>query len=382
MKSSVAPSAGVDLTAGDSVSKIASEFCKRTYQNGKPYVSVDASPNRHFRGPLSYRVEVPKGAAFTLAPDGIGTKVGLIASGGTFTTAGHDLVAMTADDVSRWGGLPLVMTNVLDIRHPGAYGSKTRQAILELYQGLHDAAMHADLVLLNGETAQLGTYVGSEETEPLLAFNWSGMVQGLMPKRIIDGSRVGHGQPVVALRERGFRSNGMTDVRAALRQHLGDGWASEEEGRSLAREAAWPSTIYSPLLARANGWRNLEDVVDITYIAHITGGGIRDKFGRDAIMRFGFSAWLYNLFDPPDMMRWCAQMLGKTNEEAHATWNCGNGMLVVLADDEEAIRFISLAKREGYEARMCGVVTKPDGEPTLKMTSRFDYRNFDYCGAG
>ncbi len=56
----------------------------------------------------------PEGYSFVSGSDGIGTKVVLADAMENYRTMARDLIAMSADDIARWGGLPLVYANVVD----------------------------------------------------------------------------------------------------------------------------------------------------------------------------------------------------------------------------------------------------------------------------
>ena len=62
---------------------------------------------------------LPEGYTFTTVNDGIGTKVVLTEAADTFGQSAYDVVAMCSTDISRYGGKPLVFSNVLDVKTLG-----------------------------------------------------------------------------------------------------------------------------------------------------------------------------------------------------------------------------------------------------------------------
>lgn len=366
-----------DFDGNDAVSRIAAKYCSMTDGNCAPYIRI-IRPKGNFRGPSRFELNhehLPRDAVFTLAPDGIGTKPGLVDIRRRHKTAGWDLCAMPSTDVSRWGGKPVLMTNVLDVRTAGEPRSPQRQAVIDLYAGLYEASMEVGWTIFNGETAIMGPFVGSEVPDPTLPFLWAGVGFGIYrDDRLIDGSRVAAKQYVVAVRECGLRGNGYTDMRKALAARFGEAWWDHPDAQEWIEAAAVPSVIYDKLLADANGWNPHFERIDISYIAHITGGGICDKFGQDAILYFGFDAELSDLYDPLPVMHACKEWLGQSMpaERAYRSNNGGQGLLVVIESEEEALRFIKLAATHGKEARICGRIGQRSDNPKLVIHSKYD----------
>jgi len=105
---------GVDVVEGDKFSAFAGSLCRETYNNS-PFIEVRDFSREHFRGPRGFRpIHLPDGCYFDLAPDGEGTKPVLTDAAGYHDEAAKGWVAMTCGDITRWGGLPLVLVNNLD----------------------------------------------------------------------------------------------------------------------------------------------------------------------------------------------------------------------------------------------------------------------------
>lgn len=211
--------AGVDVKVGDEASKIASEYCKSTYGNSKVANVVDMSDG-NFHGPRGVDLHDEyrqKPYYLSCAPDGIGTKVVLHDSAKSWELAAFDLLAMTGFDLVRWGGLPIFFTSVLDVSKLGTNGSDSFNATVALYAGAAKAASEVNMIILNGETAELGAQVASENPDATLKFNWGGSAQGLFHRdKMILGKTLKKGQLIMLLKENGFRSNGISLVRAIL----------------------------------------------------------------------------------------------------------------------------------------------------------------------
>ena len=379
---------GVDIEAGDDFSAFANKVARETWKHSR-FVHIHDLSKGHFRGPMMLLPSdtMPKGCGFDFAPDGVGTKVTLITEALSHRQAARDVLAMTAGDITRYGGLPVAFSNVLDVRKLGDPGTPSRQAFEQLILGLADAALEQGIVLYRGETAELGDCVSSENPEAVTHFNWAGFAIGLHhPDKVITGERLKPGQPIVAIRENGFRSNGMSTVRKALRMKFGEEyngkWWENPKARNSIRAAAAPSVLPDRFLAEVNGWYDPEFVaqIRIVAIAHITGGGILGKFGNDILFPMGLSADLPNLYEPPPVMLDCVEWRGFTDsEEIYKTLGCGQCVLVVLENNRDAKLFVELAKHQGLDAQPAGNIEDNDETgPALRIDSKFDGKEFTY----
>jgi len=196
---------GVDIEAGDDFSALAGNLCRTTWNNSKFVKVHDFS--KHFRGPRGYSFEnLPEGCFEMGAPDGVGTKVAFTTAAKMHLHSAKDLVAMGAADITRWGGMPVAFFNVLDVSTLREKGSAERALFEGLMIGLKKLADEQKMVLLGGETAELGAYVGSENEQSLTKYNWAGFTIGVNhPDKIITGERIESGDVVVAFREHGFQ---------------------------------------------------------------------------------------------------------------------------------------------------------------------------------
>ncbi|MFA6215334.1 MAG: AIR synthase related protein [Patescibacteria group bacterium] len=365
---------GVDTVEGDSLSACAGKLCASTYGNS-PLIEVYDMSQGNFRGPRGYRlVQVPPDCVMTLAPDGVGTKVVVIDASFGHRKAGFDLAAMTGMDITRWGGKPLVFTNVLDTFTIGKQGDRTNVASRELLAGLVDAAKVLQMVVLNGETAELSSCVGSENPDATVMFNWAGVAWGIYhPKKMILGDTLAPGQSIMALKD-WFRSNGHSSARKALAMHFGPKWWENPDATETIAAVATPSMLYDPFLNHVHGWDNpdLCPIIPIHLIVHNSGGAIEDKFAKDLLFPAGLSAELDDLFDPPQAMKDIVTWRGMTDLDWLGTFNGGQGALVVV-DPENEGQFIDLAESYGVTARRCGriIETAASEMPQVCVLSKF-----------
>ncbi len=246
---------GVDVAEEASFSSYAGSVCKQSYSNS-PFVEVHDLSQGQFRGPRPVTFKnLPAGYLLEASADGLGTKGVLIDAANVYETAAYDLVAMVATDITRYGGLPLFLTNILDTVSVGNEGDKVNDAHKRLVIGLGEAARASGVVVLKGETAQMGACIGSDLEHSPTRFNWGATMFGVYhPDRIITGDALAVGQKVIALRERGFRCNGISSVRKALRMHYGEEWWDNADAAEDIQKAAVPSVLYDTYVSTLNGW--------------------------------------------------------------------------------------------------------------------------------
>lgn len=366
---------GVNINTGDAFSSFCGDICKSTYENS-PFVDVYDLSKGNFRGPRGFKLRgLPAQSLLTMVTDGIGTKTIPIVASGQLKTAASNVIAMTAMDITRYGGLPLVFMNIFDVRSLGELNSETYQMCEDVMIGLQEIANDNDYVLLSGETAELGVCVGSDNPSAKLAFNWGGTMFGVYhPDKMIYGHTLQPGQIIIALRD-DFRSNGISSVRKALRIRYGDNWFNEPAAMNDIIAASGPSVQYDRLLNYANGWirddnkASLKPIIPMHLIVHLSGGAFESKLGNDILKPLGLSAELYDLFAPPEIMLKCADWRGLSDHECYSTWNGGQGAIVVV-DRKNVKKFLDLAEKFKIEAKVAGRITEKTGY-TVAIESQF-----------
>src|SRR3989344_2942172 len=236
---------GVDVEEEALFSSFAGSICKASYSNS-PFVEIHDFSGGQFRGPRPFTFKnLPEGYFIEASTDGLGTKGILIDAAKTHHLAAYDLIAATASDITRFGGIPLVFLNVFDTTSIGNEGDEVNKTYKSAISGLGKVAKEEEVVLLKGETAQMGDAMGSEITDSQTKLNWSGVMIGAYHKdKMITGEKLAPGQVIVALKENGFRCNGISSVRKALRGKFGKEWWNNPEARESVQLAATPSVLY------------------------------------------------------------------------------------------------------------------------------------------
>jgi len=374
---------GVDVKLGDLFSAFCGQICRGSYHNS-PFVDIVDLSSGRFRGPRGFTLKnLAPGCIHTIGADGIGTKTILSVAAGYPEWAAYDLVAMTAMDIVRGGGLPLGLSNIMDVKSLGdGPDSETYRYCIRAMEGLGRVAGKNGLFILNGETAELGPCISSEDPNAILSFNWGSVMYGVYhPQKMIYGNTLAPGQVVIALREKGFRSNGISSVRKALAIKYGPEWYKNSEALPDIVAAAAPSAQYDGFLSHMHGWTmmkgfQLGPLVKMHLIVHLSGGAFESKLGEDMLAPQGLSANLEHLFDPPEIMRKCAEWRGLSGEECYNTWSGGQGALVVV-DEHDADFVLGTAPQFGIDAKAAGEIQTKQ-KYTVRIVSKFDGSEVTY----
>ncbi len=185
---------GVDVEEESLFSSFAGSVCKASYSNSR-YVEVHDLSGGSFRGPRPFNFKnLPEDYMIEASTDGLGTKGILHDAAKTHHLAAYDIIAMTASDITRFGGLPLIFVNVFDISEVGDTGGEVSETYKRAIAELGKVAKENNLVVLKGETAQMGVAIGSEITDSKTKLNWSGTMIGAYHKdKMITGDTLAEG---------------------------------------------------------------------------------------------------------------------------------------------------------------------------------------------
>ncbi|WP_428991014.1 phosphoribosylformylglycinamidine cyclo-ligase [Methylocapsa aurea] len=258
------------------------------------------------------------------ANDGVGTKIKIAIESGVHDTIGVDLVAMCVNDLIVQGAEPLFFLDYY------ASGKLEPDAAAAVVAGIAAGCVEAGCALLGGETAEMpGLYSKGD-------YDLAGFAVGAAERsRLLPRAEVKEGDRLFGLPSSGAHSNGFSLIRRIVAE-TGLAWdapAPFASGQSLARALLAPTRIYvKPLLAA------LKRSDAISALAHITGGGFPDNLPRVLPKGLGASLDL-GAFRPSPVFSWLALQGGVAEAEMLRTFNCGIGMVVVVARDgvEEAV---------------------------------------------
>ncbi len=330
--------AGVDIDAGDALVERIKPLVKRT-QRSEVLAGI---------GGFGAWVEIPAGyhrPVLVSGTDGVGTKLRLAISTGAHSTIGIDLVAMCANDVIVQGAEPLFF---LDYYATGRLDIEVATSVIS---GIAEGCVQAGAALVGGETAEMpGMYHGED-------YDLAGFCVGVVEREsIIDGSQVRAGDAVIGLSSSGPHANGYSLIRKLI-EVAGADRDTQLEGRALFERLLTPTRIYVKSLLKLLRDTSLPGAVH--GLAHITGGGLTDNIPRvlpeGCEVRLRRSAW------PRDpVFEWLARSGNISDAEMHRTFNCGIGMVVIVAAAraDAALRALRAA---GETAQLIGAVRRGTG---------------------
>jgi len=326
--------AGVDIDAGDALVERIKPMVARTL---RPEVLAGI-------GGFGAMVELPFGRyrrpVLVSGTDGVGTKLKLAIETGCHDTIGIDLVAMCVNDVIVQGAEPLFFLDYF------ATGRLNVEVAARVIAGIAEGCIQAGAALVGGETAEMPGMYGGED------YDLAGFCVGVVEKdAIIDGSRVQPGDAVIGLASSGPHSNGYSLIRKLI-SLAGATSATELAGRPLFEQLLTPTRIYvKSLLA-------LMRELTVHALAHITGGGLTDNIPR--VLRPGLEVVLQRSAWPrPAVFEWLARTGQIEEAEMQRTFNCGIGMVVIVAC-ERADQAMHLLNASGESALLLGEVRRGD----------------------
>jgi phosphoribosylformylglycinamidine cyclo-ligase len=277
------------------------------------------------------------------ATDGVGTKLRIAIDTGRLDTIGIDLVAMCVNDLVCQGAEPLFFLDYF------ATGKLQVDQAARIIGGIAEGCCASGCALIGGETAEMpGMYHGGD-------FDLAGFAVGAMERGQHLPRDVASGDVLLGLASSGVHSNGYSFVRKVV-ELSGLGWdaPSPFSDGTLGDALLTPTRLYvkQALAAiRAGGVHGL---------AHITGGGLTENPPR--VLPEGLACAIdLGAWQLPPVFRWLASTANMSEPELLKTFNCGIGMvLVVAADRAEALT--ALLQAEGECVIRLGAIVESRGE--------------------
>ncbi len=327
---------GVDIDAGDELVERIKPFAKKTLREG--VLGGLGGFGALFEVPKRYREPV-----LVSGTDGVGTKLKLAFELKRHDTVGIDLVAMSVNDVLVQGAEPLFFLDYF------ACGKLNVDTAADVIKGIAKGCEYAGCALIGGETAEMpGMYPEGE-------YDLAGFAVGVVEKsKAIDGKSIQPGDVVLGLASSGAHSNGYSLVRKIIERSKPDMNAPFDGDRSLADVVMAPTRIYvKQVLATM-------EKVTIKGMAHITGGGLLENVPRvlpeNTVAEIQKSAW-----PRPKLFDWMQQEGNVAEKEMHRTFNCGIGLVVIVAAADADAAMAEL-KAQGEAVYNIGVIRARQGD--------------------
>ncbi|PTY36827.1 phosphoribosylformylglycinamidine cyclo-ligase [Saccharospirillum sp. MSK14-1] len=297
--------AGVDIDAGNALVDRIKDTVKSTRR--PEVIGGLGGFGALTRIPSHYRKPV-----LVSGTDGVGTKLRLAMDLNRHDQIGIDLVAMCVNDLIVCGAEPLFFLDYY------ATGKLSVDIAAKVVEGIGEGCRQANCALVGGETAEMpGMYHGED-------YDLAGFCVGVAEEdNLIDGTSVRAGDTVIGLPSSGPHSNGYSLIRKVLEVSGADLQQSLGE-QTLADALMAPTRIYvKPVL-------QLLAQHQVGAISHITGGGFYENLPRvlpDSLaIRLDTNRW-----QRPAVFDWLQEAGNISNREMARTFNCGIGLVLVVA---------------------------------------------------
>jgi len=332
--------AGVDIDAGNRMVDLIKPLVRATARPG-----ADAEIGG-FGGLFDLKRCGFKDPVLVAATDGVGTKLKIAVDTRRYDTIGIDLVAMSVNDLVVQGAEPLFF---LDYYACGRLSPEIGAAVVS---GIAAGCTDAGCALIGGETAEMPSVYAGED------FDLAGFAVGAAERgQLLPRGDIAEGDVVLGLASSGVHSNGNSLVRKVV-EKSGLPWSAPApfaSGQSLGDAILTPTRIYVKSCLAA-----LRETNAVKGLAHITGGGFPDNIPRVLPKGLGARIDLTKVSVPP-VFKWLAKTGGIAQNEMLRTFNCGVGMIVIVAP-ADADRVADAFTRGGERVMRLGTVARADGD--------------------
>jgi phosphoribosylformylglycinamidine cyclo-ligase len=337
--------AGVDIDAGDALVDRIKPLARRTLRDG--VLAGIGGFGALFEVPKRYREPV-----LVSGTDGVGTKLKLAFALNRHDTVGIDLVAMSVNDILVQGAEPLFFLDYF------ACGKLDVETAAQVIAGIARGCEQANCALIGGETAEMPDMYSPGE------YDLAGFAVGVVEKsRIIDGASIEPGDVVLGLASSGAHSNGYSLIRRIIERAHGSIDSAAMQGDFHGRR--FGDVVLEPTRVYVRSLLQLMKSTALKGLAHITGGGLIENVPRvlppstQAVLRR--DAW-----PMPPLFGWLQQQGRVADAEMHRVFNCGIGMVLVVAavDAQSAVQALQQSGESVF--RIGEIVARPPGAaPTI-----------------
>jgi phosphoribosylformylglycinamidine cyclo-ligase len=280
--------------------------------------------------------------------DGVGTKLKIAQMMDKHDTVGIDLVAMSVNDIVVQGAEPLFFLDYI------ATGKLLTETTFQIVEGVVRGCQEAGCALIGGETAEMPGFYPEGE------YDLAGFCVGVVEAdKLIDGSEIRVGDRIIGIGSSGLHSNGYSLARHVLlekgRCRLGDKIEGLDESLGLA--LLKPTRIYVKSIL------NLIKYFNIRGIVHITGGGFVDNIPR--IVPGPCRAVINKKNWPvPPIFDIIKRVGNVDDEEMFKVFNMGIGMIIIVAEKEQA-EIMERLEKLGEKCYALGTIEKRENDQPM-----------------
>ncbi|MBT4922611.1 MAG: phosphoribosylformylglycinamidine cyclo-ligase [Rickettsiales bacterium] len=271
-----------------------------------------------FAGLFDLKATGLKDPILVTGTDGVGTKVKLAIDYNKHDGIGSDLVAMCVNDILVQGAKPLFFLDYF------ACGKLDTNVSKQVINSVVNACKEAGCALVGGETAEMPTMYQDGDYD-LAGFTVGAVERDqILPKAFADNS-----YNLIGIASSGLHANGFSLIHKMLKVHNLDPKADFEfdTSQTLIDSLLTPTRIYvkelSPLLENSL----------VMSMCHITGGGFDENMPRIIPEGYSYELNTENFPDKP-IWQWVRKYSNLDKDEMLQTFNCGIGMVLVIADDK------------------------------------------------
>ena len=297
-----------------------------------------------------FKVPAGRDQVLVASTDGVGTKLKVAAMTGRHDTVGQDIVNHCVNDILVQGAKPLFFMDYVGT------AKVDPEVFKSVVSGLCKACKENHMALLGGETAEMpGIYPAGE-------YDLVGTIVGCVEKsKIITGKSIRAGDIIVGLHSGGLQTNGYSLARKVIFDHCQMSWKDKLPGTD--------KTFGDALLAVHKSFLKpvsalLANKVNITGMAHITGGGFQDNIPR--VLPNVVNAEIDRAsWEVPTIFKFIQNQGRVDRDEMYRVFNMGIGyVLIVPKRDLMRTEKILRANRQPYS--IIGVTRKGTGVVTYK----------------
>ena len=320
--------AGVDIDAGNELVNRIKPFAKATKRIGADsdlggFGALFDLKKCNFRDPI-----------LVSSTDGVGTKLRVAIEVGKHDTIGIDLVAMSVNDLVVQGAEPLFFLDYF------ACSKLDVEVASQVVKGIADGCKLAGCALIGGETAEMpGMYEAGD-------YDLAGFAVGAVERDSILPRETKAGDVLIGLKSSGVHSNGYSLARFILQKNSLKFSDKAFDGKTIGEALLEPTKIYVKSCLEAVKTNKVKA------LSHITGGGLTENLPRvlskNTTPKIDYSSW-----NRPEIFNFLQKLGNVTEEEMHRTFNCGIGMVLVVAKgDEDEVK--NVLQKAGEEVFVIG----------------------------
>ena len=224
----------------------------------------------------------------------------------------------------------------------------------QVVKGIAEGCRQAGCALVGGETAEMpGMYARGD-------YDLAGFAIGAVERyQVLPRRDMKAGDVVLGLASTGLHSNGFS----LARRIVADGALSYAAPAPFAKNDLLGQALLTPTRIYVRSTLKLIRAGIAKGFAHITGGGLTDNTPRvvpdDLDIEIDLSSWQL-----PGVFQWLARMGGIEEREMLRTFNCGIGMVAIVAADH-ALDAQKILTAEGERVVRLGHLIEGKGDPTV-----------------